>query len=244
MAKRKERTADVYNIEKSKGDKRKVFNDFNGIDQIELSRDQQEYKEIIQTSDITFCASPAGAGKTFTSLYAFVDIYLKDRSKDIVIAITPTELGLDPIGFLKGSLDDKLSVYKENFIEQLTKLLSKNKVEADLDKRIKIIPVNYMLGRTFDNSLILVSEAQQLAPMMVKLILERIGEGSKIVVEGDASQLYAATHGAKRQGLQHAIKLFQKFPTEGVDFYEFPPNHNVRSDICGRVNSVYKNAEF
>ena len=67
-----------------------------------------------------------------------------------------------------------------------------------------------MLGRTFDNSLVLVSEGPAAgSPMMVKLILERIGEGSKIVVEGDASQLYAATHGAKRQGLQHAINYFR-----------------------------------
>ena len=226
------------------GKKTKTFNDSYGIHEINLSDDQLEYKQIIQTSDITFCASPAGTGKTFTALYSFVEVYLRDKSKDIVIIVTPTELGLDHIGFLKGSLDDKLAVYKENFIEQLERLLSKNKVEADLDKRIKILPVNYLLGRTFDNSLMLLSEAQQLSPMIVKLVLERIGDGSKIVVEGDGTQLYASTHADKRHGLQHAMDLFKKYPTAGVDFYEFPIEHNKRSEICKRVNDVYKNAEF
>jgi phosphate starvation-inducible PhoH-like protein len=216
----------------------KNYNNANGIDRWELSNEQKELSKIISMSDMTLVSGKAGVGKTAAILHNYVKEYLSDVSKHIVIIRTPVEVGLDKIGFLPGDSKEKLEPHFAPFKKILELLMSKDKVKCDLNKRIHFSIPNFLLGDSLDDSLIIVSEAQQLPKEVVRLIMERVGNNSKIVFEGDESQKYTTT--GIRSGLSHAFGLFQKHPTEGVDFYTFSGNTNMRSDFVGRINKVYE----
>lgn len=216
----------------------KNYKNVNGIDNWELSYEQKDLSKIVSMSDMTLVSGKAGVGKTSAILHNFVKEYLQDVNTNIVVIRTPVEAGLDKIGFLPGDASEKLEPHfapAKNILEQL---MSKEKVKCDIGKRIHFHIPNFLLGMTFDNSLIIVSEAQQLPKEVIRLIMERVGNNSKIVFEGDESQKYTTT--GVRSGLSHAFEIFQKHPTEGVDFYEFSGNINMRSDFVGRINKVYE----
>jgi len=190
------------------------------------------------SSDMTLVSGKAGVGKTAAILHTFAYMYLRDVTKQIIVVRTPVEAGIDKIGFLPGDEAEKLGPHFLPAKKILEQLMGKNKVECDMGKRIHFRIPNFVLGDTFDNSLIIISEAQQMPPNMIKLLLERVGKDSIVVVEGDESQLYASD--GKRNGLSHAFDLFQKHPQQGIDFFTFSNNHNMRSDFVGRVNRVYE----
>jgi len=214
------------------------FKPKSGIDTWELSDEQRDLRSIIRASDLTLVTGKAGVGKTAAILYTFAEIYLKDVTKNIIVIRTPVEAGIDKIGFLPGDALEKLEPHFAPAKKILEQLMGKGKVECDVGKRIHFKIPNFVLGDTFDDSLIVISEAQQMAPNMIKLLLERVGKDSIVVVEGDETQLY--TTGGQRNGLTHAFDLFQKYPQPGIDFFEFSNNTNMRSDFVGRVNKVYE----
>jgi phosphate starvation-inducible PhoH-like protein len=209
-----------------------------GLSNWTLSEEQQELSEIIDSSDCVFVSGKAGTGKTAGVLHNFVKTYLKDKSKKIVVIRCAVEAGMDKIGFLPGGVGEKLEPHFASSKAILEDLLSKNKLECDIDKRIKFVIPNFILGSTFDDSLILVDEAQQLSPEIIKLILERVGTNSKVVLCGDPSQIYTST--GKRNGLATTIKIFQSHPVSGIDFFTFSVYNNMRSDFVARINQVYE----
>ena len=221
---------------------KKTFNDSNGIDEWVLSPEQRELSEIIDSSTLTFVSGKAGTGKTAAVLHNFVRTYLSDKTKQIVVIRTPVEAGIDKIGALPGDKDEKLEPHFQSAKRILEQLLSKEKVKCDKDKRIHFKIPNFILGDTFDNSLIIVSEAQQMSPEILKLILERVGKDSTIVIEGDESQKYTST--GKRSGLSKTIELFHKNPTAGIDFFEFSVFNNMRSDFVQKINQVYESSDL
>ena len=128
-------------------------------------------------------------------------------------------------------------------------LLSKGKVECDLAKRIHFMVPNYALGETFDNALILIDEAQQLQPMILKLLLERLGKNSVCVVAGDRTQLY--TTDKHRNGLTDAISRFFRADHKGllipryeqVEHFKFEVEDVQRSDIVKTVIKAYSDMQ-
>jgi phosphate starvation-inducible PhoH-like protein len=121
-------------------------------------------------------------------------------------------------------------------------MLKRCKVETDMDHRIHFKIPNYCLGATFDNSLIMIDEAQQLQPMILKLLLERTGVGSKVVVIGDNTQLYAS-NADKRNALKDALPRFFDSSMEPlypeVAYHQFSVKDVMRSDICKTVITAY-----
>lgn len=213
-----------------------------GISSWELSPEQKELSEIINSSTMTIVSGKAGTGKTAATLHTFVKEYLRDKSKKIIIIRTAVEAGFDKIGALPGSDKEKTQPHFSSAQAILESLMSKEKVKCDMDKRIHFKIPNFVLGETFHDSLILIDEAQQLAPEIVKLLLERVGQDSKVVLCGDESQKYTST--GRRNGLSKTIEIFQKSPVEGIDFFEFSNFNNMRSDFVGKINRVYENVEF
>lgn len=224
------------------GRAKKDFNDELGYKSLNLTEKQKLAQEVIDKNTLTFISGPAGTGKTLSVLHKFVQDYTKDVRKKICVLRTPVEAGPDRIGYLKGDASDKLEIHFKSAEHILKSLLNPNKYECDFDKRIKYWVPNFVLGSTWDDSFVLLDEAQQLSPMVMKLLLERIGKHSKCVVCGDPNQLY--TTDKNRNGLSDAISRF--FDTEtkqplydDVGWVEFTEDDITRSDICKTVVRAY-----
>ena len=214
-----------------------------GFHDFKMTSSQQELIDKINNNTICFVDSPPGTGKSTAVLYAYVKEYLKDPSKRIVVIRTPVEAGgLDKVGFLPDSLEKKLEVHFASSKKILEQLLNKGKVEADLEHRIQFKVPNFELGATWDNCCVLLDECQQLQPMIMKLLLERIGIGTKVAVVGDSRQLYA-TDGSKRNGLTDAIGRFfdssDKAKYDDIAIHRFTVDDVQRSEIVKTVIRAY-----
>jgi phosphate starvation-inducible PhoH-like protein len=213
-----------------------------GINTFKLTESQRELADKINDNTLTFVDSVAGTGKSLTVLHTFVKEYLRDSSKQIIIIRTPVEAGLDKLGALPDDYKAKTEPHFASTKKLLEQLLSRGKVETDMDHRIHFKVPNYVLGSTFDNALILLDECQQLPPNILKLLLERIGVNSKCVVVGDSTQLYTGNDN-KRNGLKDAIPRF--FHADGTPKYEDTALHKFtvqdvqRSDIVKTVITAY-----
>lgn len=201
----------------------------------------------IKANTIIFCDSPAGTGKSSSVLWHFCKEYLMDRHKKIVIVRTPVEFSDDKIGFLPNGLDDKLRVHFESTQEILENFLGAGKVATDIGSRIFFKIPNYLLGATITDTLLLIDEAQQLSPQILKLILERIGDNCKVVVAGSSEQLFDAHN--KRNGLNDAINRFFDYDNDtetflerfdSIAYHEFEVNDCMRNSVVKDVIRAYR----
>ena len=218
----------------------------SGLSQFKPTEKQREMLDVIRYNTLSIIEAPAGTGKSSTILWDYCQEYLRDPTKKIVVVRTPVEAAsLDKIGYLPNGLEDKIAPHFESTKRILVDFLGKNKVECDMDQRIFFKIPNYMVGSTIDNALILIDEGQLLQPMILKLILERLGVNSRCAVAGDASQIYANDKEAKlRNGLSDLInRFFDKdmnpcFPEVG--YYSFDVEEVQRSEIVKTVIKAYR----
>lgn len=238
---------DSRNTRSARAVKEKFSQTPNKLAEFTPTGNQQKMLNMIRENTLTFVEAPAGTGKTTVALYDYCLEYLRDPTKKIMIVRTPVEAAsLDKIGFLPNGLEDKIEPHFESTRGILEEFLGKNKVECDLGKRILFKIPNYLLGATIDNTLILIDESQQLQPMILKLILERVGINSRVCVIGDASQLYSNEREAKqRNALSDALGRFLDkdmnpcFPDVG--YFTFNVDEDVkRSEIVKTVIKAYR----
>lgn len=206
---------------------------------------QKEALQEIYNNDITFIDSVAGSGKTSIALYYACQEYLSDVNKQIVFVRTPAEMGMDRIGFLPGAatIDEKLGMHFESTKILITEFIGKGKFENDLGKRIHFTIPNFALGHTRTNCVYILDECQLMQPLILKLLLERIGHNTKTIVLGSSGQLYATDKG--RNGLRDAMQRFftpdMQKKYEGIGYYKFPIESIMRSDIVKDVIRAYDN---
>ena len=220
----------------------KEFNTGNlGYHKIQLTDSQQVLANKIIENDLTFCVAPAGTGKTLTVFHTFCKEYMQDKSKKLIYIRTPVEAGMDKIGALPDGLEQKIEPHFASAKQLLELLLGKGKLETDLGHRIIFKIPNFCLGATFDNSIIVIDEAQQLPPLILKLLLERTGINSKVIVLGDNTQLYVDAR--NRNALLDAIPRFfdtnmmSKYPN--VVYHSFDVEDVMRSDLVKTVIRAY-----
>ena len=212
-----------------------------GINTYDLTETQKTFANKITEYDLTFCVAPAGTGKTLTALHTFIRMYLQDPSLHLIYIRTPVEAGMDKIGALPDGLDAKIEPHFAAARKLMENLLTKGKVETDLNHRIHFKIPNFCLGATFDNSLIIIDEAQQLPPLILKLLLERTGYNSKVIVLGDNTQLYTDSRG--RNALLDAMPRFFDSSMMGrypnVVYHAFDVDDVMRSDLVKTVIRAY-----
>lgn len=206
-------------------------------------------KEIIYsmcTNPLTIVNGSSGSGKSTTAIWQGLNDLRRGVYKKVLFIKTPDESGDDKIGYLPSDATSKISVHMEAMRSIFWSFMTKQKLEME-EKREKIeftIP-NFIKGKTFDNTLILVDECQSMSPKTLKLIMERCGEGSTITLMGDKFQCYSADR--RKDGFSYFITLVteiengervSKEPLMG--YVRLTAADNMRSDISQRVVELYE----
>jgi phosphate starvation-inducible PhoH-like protein len=181
----------------------------------------------IADNDQVISIGSAGTGKTYISAGLASDWYSQSKYHKIVITRPMVAVG-DDFGFLPGTLEEKVAPWAAPVVDVLVRRLGANKVECDLkNKRIEIAPLQLMRGKTFDDSWVLVDEAENMTVEQAKMLVTRIGENSKLLINGDLAQ----TDIKEYSGLAWILNSIRRFDM-GIPIVEFTLDDCMRSGIC------------
>jgi phosphate starvation-inducible protein PhoH and related proteins len=194
---------------------------------------QETYLEAIKHNDIVFGIGSAGTGKTFVAAsYAASQLFHKKIEK-IVLTRPNVEVG-HSLGFLPGTLDEKYLPYLDPFDSVFSRCLGRGFYEYALkNKTIEPKPLGFMRGATFENSIVLVDECQNMTKTEFKMLLSRIGRSCKIILSGDPSQC-----DINNSGLEDAVNRLDGI--DHIDVVRFLDSDIVRSALCKKVILAYK----
>jgi phosphate starvation-inducible PhoH-like protein len=200
------------------------------------SPNQRLYMEAIDRHDMVFGVGPAGTGKTYLAVAMAISYLLSRKVNRIVLARPAVEAG-ERLGFLPGTLQEKVDPYMRPLYDALFDLLDADKVERFLEKgTIEIAPIAFMRGRTLNDSFIILDEAQNATGEQMKMFLTRMGFNSKVVVTGDITQIDLPE--GKRSGLLHALDVVADVP--GIEFVYFDEKDVVRHHLVQRIIRAYE----
>ncbi len=156
---------------------------------ISRSKKQKEYVKALKTSQIIMSLGPAGTGKTYLAVAVALSMLLEKKVERIILSRPAVEAG-EKLGFLPGDMKDKIDPYLRPLYDSLYDLLDYDKIQRRIESgEIEIAPLAFMRGRTLKNSFAILDEAQNATETQIKMFLTRIGENSKLVVNGDPSQV-------------------------------------------------------
>jgi phosphate starvation-inducible PhoH-like protein len=199
---------------------------------------QSAYIRALERTDLVFGVGPAGTGKTYLAV-AFAASCLERGIVDRLILSRPAVEAGERLGFLPGDMREKVDPYLRPLYDALDDVLPPEKVERDLESGIiEIAPLAFMRGRTLSNAFVILDEAQNTTSMQMKMFLTRLGEGSKMVVTGDPSQIDLPP--GQKSGLTEAVGLLDG--VKGIEAIHFTGADVVRRDLVARIVEAYDNA--
>jgi phosphate starvation-inducible PhoH-like protein len=196
-----------------------------------LTKGQTEYIRAITESQITLCTGPAGSGKTACAVGLACEHLLHDKVKQIVITRPVVETGRQGLGYLPGSMVDKIHPYLVPVLDEMTIYLGKFKTDLYIQsEKIRIVPLEYMRGYNFHRSFVILDEAQNATLSQIKMFLTRIGQHSTVVISGDIEQsdLYD-----DQMGLKICLEKLQN--TRDVSIVTLSDVDIVRNNIISRI---------
>jgi phosphate starvation-inducible PhoH-like protein len=200
------------------------------------SPNQGAYIDALNRVDLVFGLGPAGTGKTYLAVAYAAQCLERGQVERLVLSRPAVEAG-ERLGFLPGDMREKVDPYLRPLYDALYDVLPAAKVERDLTTGvIEIAPLAFMRGRTLAHSFVILDEAQNTTSMQMKMFLTRLGEGSKMVVTGDPSQI-DLPHGQK-SGLEEAVGLLQGI--NGIEAIRFTSSDVVRRDLVARIVDAYE----
>jgi phosphate starvation-inducible protein PhoH and related proteins len=197
---------------------------------------QKRYLEAIQKCDVVFGIGPAGTGKTYLAMAAAISSLLRDEVGRIVLSRPAVEAG-EALGFLPGDLREKILPYLRPVYDALYDMLDREYADRLIEKGIiEIAPLAYMRGRTLSNAYVILDEAQNTTPEQMMMFLTRLGEGSKMIITGDVTQI-DLPH-AKKSGLKQVSRILQDIP--GIAFFYFDSSDVVRHPLVLKIIEAYE----
>ncbi len=200
---------------------------------------QRNYMEQIERHDMMFSIGPAGTGKTYIAVAMAVSALLTKQVNRIILARPAVEAG-ERLGFLPGTLQEKVDPYMRPLYDALYDMLDPDKLEAFLDKGIiEIAPLAFMRGRTLNDSFVILDEAQNTTSEQMKMFLTRLGFNSKAVVTGDVTQIDLPI--GKKSGLIEALEICGEI--EGIGVLHFTDKDVVRHNLVQRIIRAYEEYE-
>jgi predicted ribonuclease YlaK len=219
--------------------------DYN-LDWFKPSEGQKEIVFSMITDDLTIVAASSGCGKSTTTIWQGLKELKKRSFKKILFIKTANEAGDDPIGFLSGDSDQKLTAHLEASRGIFMQFMTEAKLQME-EKRGNIefkIP-NFIQGSTYDNTLFIIDEAQNMSPKTLKLVMERVGVDSKIVVLGDKRQCYSSKR--REDGFTFFVNMVTQEDEEGrysdvdtIGYVEMSAEDNMRSELSKLIVKLFE----
>ncbi len=200
------------------------------------SMNQRKYLEAIERKDLVFGIGPAGTGKTYLAVAMGVAALMNKTVTRIILTRPAVEAG-ERLGFLPGTLQEKIDPYLRPLYDALYDMLDADKVERLLDRNlIEVAPIAFMRGRTLNDSFVILDEAQNSTPEQMKMLLTRLGFNSKMVVTGDVTQIDLPA--GRRSGLLQAVDVLRD--VKGIRFIYFDETDVVRHNLVQRIVKAYE----
>ena len=200
---------------------------------------QRAYVRALLTHELTFGIGPAGTGKTYIAVAVAVSKFIAGEVDRIVLSRPAVEAG-ERLGFLPGDMKDKVDPYMQPLYDALNDFLpGKQLAKLMEDKRVEIAPLAFMRGRTLSNAFVILDEAQNATTMQMKMFLTRLGQGSRMVVTGDRTQVDLPR--GVQSGLRDAESILAR--VEGVAINYFTAKDVVRHPLVARIIEAYDASE-
>ena len=202
---------------------------------IPKSLGQKHYFEALNNYELVFGLGPAGTGKSYLAVAKGIDMLKKGLVDKIVLTRPAVEAG-ERLGFLPGDMKEKIDPYLRPIYDALYEMMPSDRVEKKIQAgEIEIAPLAFMRGRTFTNAFVIVDEAQNTTSVQMKMVLTRIGEGSRMVINGDLSQVDLPI--GQKSGLKEAQEILNKI--KAIKIVELSVDDVIRHKIVAEIIKAY-----
>ena len=202
---------------------------------IARSKRQSEYIESLRNNDIIFALGPAGTGKSFLAVSVAITMLMEKKIGKVILSRPAVEAG-EKLGFLPGDMKEKVDPYLRPLYDALYELFGVEKIDKKIETgEIEIAPLAFMRGRTLKNCFAILDEAQNATETQIKMFLTRIGEKSRLVVNGDPSQIDLINK--SNSGLKKSVKILQDI--KGIQIIEFDHTDVVRHPLVSKIIQAY-----
>ena len=205
---------------------------------------QRSYIRAIVENDVVIATGPAGTGKTTVAVGMACQAYLRGDIEKIIITRPCVEANgkmTNSFGALPGQLEDKIAPYLRPAYEELEKFLGKTKyIEAKNYSKIEVSPLEFMQGRTFDNAYMILDEAQNCTTDQLKMFLTRMGQGSKVLINGDAEQTNRKARGDSEYRSDLEYICYKLDDVDGIAIVELCEADIVRNDMIAKILKALK----
>jgi phosphate starvation-inducible PhoH-like protein len=196
---------------------------------------QAKYLDALAKCEMVFGLGPAGTGKTFLAVAHGAGLLLRGEVDRLIVSRPAVEAG-ERLGFLPGDLTEKVDPYMAPVWEALTDILGADQLRRRREKgEIEVAPIAFLRGRTLSHAFIIVDEAQNATRLQMKMVLTRLGEGARMVITGDPSQIDLVN--ASDSGLPHAVGLLEG--VKGIGVVRFSSEDVVRHPLVERIVRAY-----
>ena len=203
------------------------------------SENQQRLVNTFETHDMVFAIGPAGSGKTYTSIALAVRAMKNKEVRRIILSRPAVEAG-EKLGFLPGDMRDKIDPYLQPLYDALEDMIPRQKLNEMMEQNIiQIAPLAFMRGRTLNDAVVILDEAQNTTPAQIKMFLTRMGMNTKMIITGDMTQIDLPR--PQKSGLVEALHILKD--VEGIAVVQLNEKDIVRHKLVTRIVNAYNQHE-